>query len=79
MTSNLSLQDRRKLAAATHALDFVVPGSVIGSGSTGAKFIEQLASLRDACPGVAVASKASDVVALKTGLKVFALNDVGAI
>jgi ribose 5-phosphate isomerase A len=79
MTSNLPLQDQRRLSAAKHALDFVVPGSVIGSGSTVAKFIEQLASLRDTCPGVVVASKASEVVALKTGLGVLALNEVGAI
>jgi hypothetical protein len=30
MTSNLSLQDQRKLSAAKHALDFAVPGSVSG-------------------------------------------------
>ncbi|MBK7470374.1 MAG: ribose-5-phosphate isomerase RpiA [Betaproteobacteria bacterium] len=71
-------QDELKRAVARAALDFVVPGAIIGvgSGSTANLFIDELAGIRDRIAGtVASSQKTADRLA-GHGIPVFDLNAV---
>ena len=71
-------QDEQKRAVARAALDFVVPGAIIGvgSGSTADLFIDELAGIRDRIAGtVASSQKTADRLA-GHGIPVLDLNAV---
>ena len=71
-------QDELKRAVARAALDFVVPGAIIGvgSGSTAILFIDELAGIRDRIAGtVASSQKTADRLA-GHGIPVLDLNAV---
>ncbi|MBP8295287.1 MAG: ribose-5-phosphate isomerase RpiA [Burkholderiales bacterium] len=71
-------QDEQKRAVARAALDFVVPGAIIGvgSGSTANLFIDELAGIRDRIAGtVASSQKTADRLA-GHGIPVLDLNAV---
>ena len=71
-------QDEQKRAVARAALDFVVPGAIIGvgSGSTAELFIDELAGIRDRIAGtVASSQKTADRLA-GHGIPVLDLNAV---
>jgi ribose 5-phosphate isomerase A len=74
-------QDQLKRRVAAAALEYVVPGAVlgVGSGSTADRFIEALAPLAARVPG-AVASSARTAENLqRVGIRVLELNDVDDI
>ncbi len=68
----------QKRAAAERAVSLVNFDQIIGigSGSTVAEFIRLLAPHAARIPGVVVASKASEAIAVESGLRVVELNDV---
>ncbi|MGI2316411.1 ribose-5-phosphate isomerase RpiA [Pasteurella multocida] len=70
-----------KKMAATAALQYVKPDSIIGvgSGSTVNCFIEALGSMRDQIKGVVAASKASEALLAKQGIEVFSANEVSSL
>ena len=71
-------QDELKRAVARAALDFVVPGAIIGvgSGSTANFFVDELAGIRDRIAGtVASSQKTADRLA-GHGIPVFDLNAI---
>ena len=74
-------QDELKTLVGQAALEFVVPGSVVGvgTGSTVNKFIDALASMRERIAG-AVSSSAQSTVRLQAlGIRVFDANEVERI
>jgi ribose 5-phosphate isomerase A len=74
-------QDELKTLVGQAALEFVVPGSVVGvgTGSTVNKFIDALAGIRDRIAG-AVSSSAQSTVRLQAlGIRVFDANEVERI
>ena len=70
-----------KLAAATAALQYVVPGAVlgVGSGSTVNAFISLLAPLRYQVKGAVAASEASAAALRSVGIAVVDLNEVAHV
>jgi len=70
-----------KLIAARAALDFVVPGSVlgVGSGSTVNRFISLLAPIAPQLPGAVAASESSAAALRAAGISVLNLNAVDTI
>jgi ribose 5-phosphate isomerase A len=74
-------QDELKTLVGQAALEFVVPGSVVGvgTGSTVNKFIDALASMKERIAG-AVSSSAQSTVRLQAlGIRVFDANEVERI
>ncbi|MBK9605644.1 MAG: ribose-5-phosphate isomerase RpiA [Betaproteobacteria bacterium] len=71
-------QDELKRAVARAALDFVVPGAIIGvgSGSTANLFIDELAGIRDRIAGTVASSQKSADRLAGHGIPVFDLNAV---
>jgi ribose 5-phosphate isomerase A len=71
-------QDELKTLVGRAALDFVVPGGIVGvgTGSTVDKFIDALAQVKDRIPG-AVSSSARSTERLRAlGIRVFDANEV---
>lgn len=82
MTSSSSLtQDQLKTLVGRAALDYVVPGEIlgVGTGSTVNCFIDALAEMRDRIPGAVSSSEASTARLKALGIPVFDANDVGEI
>jgi ribose 5-phosphate isomerase A len=71
-------QDELKRAAAQVALDYVVPGALVGvgTGSTVNFFIEGLANLRSQIAGAVSSSEASAERLRRHGIEVLDLNEV---
>lgn len=74
-------QDEAKKAAAEAALQYVVPGEVlgVGTGSTVNYFIDALARIRDDIPGAVSSSNASTERLKKIGIPVLDLNKTGTL
>jgi ribose 5-phosphate isomerase A len=74
-------QDELKTLVGQAALEFVVPGSVVGvgTGSTVNKFIDALATLKDRIAGAVSSSAASTVRLQALGIRVFDANEVERI
>lgn len=82
MTSSSSLtQDQLKTLVGRAALDYVVPGEIlgVGTGSTVNCFIDALAEMRDRIPGAVSSSEASTARLKALGIPVFDANAVGEI
>ncbi len=74
-------QDELKTMVGQAALQYVVPGEVIGvgTGSTVNKFIDALASVRQYVRGAVSSSEASSQRLRAVGIEVFDCNDVGQL
>jgi len=74
-------QDELKTLVGQAALQYVVPGEIVGvgTGSTVNKFIEALATLKDRIPGAVSSSDASTARLKALGIPVFDANDVGEL
>jgi ribose 5-phosphate isomerase A len=74
-------QDELKTLVGRAALQYVVPGEIVGvgTGSTVNKFIDALATIRDRIPGAVSSSNASTERLGALGIAVFDANDVGDI
>jgi ribose 5-phosphate isomerase A len=74
-------QDELKTLVGQAALQYVVPGEIVGvgTGSTVNKFIEALATLKDRIPGAVSSSDASTARLQALGIRVFDANDVGEL
>jgi ribose 5-phosphate isomerase A len=71
-------QDELKALVGRAALDFVVPGTVVGvgTGSTVNHFIDALAGIKDRIVGAVSSSSASTVRLQQHGIRVFDANEV---
>jgi ribose 5-phosphate isomerase A len=71
-------QDELKQAVAKAAIDYVVPGTIIGvgTGSTANYFIDELGKIRDRIPGAVASSEATAKRLAGHGIQVLDLNDV---
>jgi ribose 5-phosphate isomerase A len=74
-------QDELKALVGQAALQYVVPGEIVGvgTGSTVNKFIDALATMKDRIPGAVSSSVASTERLRGIGVKVFDANDVDEI
>jgi ribose 5-phosphate isomerase A len=74
-------QDELKTLVGQAALQFVVPGQIVGvgTGSTVNKFIDALASIKDQIKGAVSSSEASTVRLKALGIPVFDSNDVSEL
>jgi ribose 5-phosphate isomerase A len=74
-------QDELKTLVGQAALQYVIPGEIVGvgTGSTVNKFIDALAALKDQIPGAVSSSEASTVRLKALGIPVFEANAVGEI
>lgn len=74
-------QDELKTLVGQAALQYVIPGEIVGvgTGSTVNKFIDALASLKDQIPGAVSSSEASTARLSALGIAVFEANAVGDI
>ena len=74
-------QDELKTLVGQAALEYVVPGEIVGvgTGSTVNKFIDALAGMKDRIRGAVSSSMASTERLLALGIPVFDSNDVGEI
>lgn len=74
-------QDELKGLVGQAALQYVVPGEIIGvgTGSTVNKFIAALAAIKDRIPGAVSSSNASTARLEALGIRVFDANEVGDI
>lgn len=74
-------QDELKALVGQAALQYVVPGEIVGvgTGSTVNKFIDALASLKDSIPGAVSSSEASTARLKALGIPVFEANAVGEL
>lgn len=74
-------QDELKTLVGQAALQYVVPGEIVGvgTGSTVNKFIDALATMKDRIPGAVSSSNASTERLRALGIAVFDANDVGDI
>ncbi len=74
-------QDELKALVGRAALDYVVPGQIVGvgTGSTVNKFIEALAGMRDRIAGAVSSSVASTERLQALGIRVFDSNQVDAL
>lgn len=82
MTSSSTLtQDQLKTLVGRAALDYVVPGEIlgVGTGSTVNCFIDALAEMRERIPGAVSSSEASTARLKALGIPVFDANAVGEI
>jgi ribose 5-phosphate isomerase A len=71
-------QDELKALVGQAALQYVVPGEIVGvgTGSTVNKFIDALAGMRDGIPGAVSSSNASTERLRAIGIRVFDANEV---
>jgi ribose 5-phosphate isomerase A len=74
-------QDEFKTLVGQAALQYVVPGEIVGvgTGSTVNKFIEALAGMKDQVPGAVSSSVASTERLRALGIRVFDANEVGEL
>ena len=74
-------QDELKAMVGQAALDYVVPGEIVGvgTGSTVNKFIDELALIKDRIAGAVSSSVASTERLQALGIQVFDCNAVGEI
>jgi ribose 5-phosphate isomerase A len=74
-------QDELKTLVGQAALQYVIPGEIVGvgTGSTVNKFIDALAALKDQIPGAVSSSEASTVRLKALGIPVFEANAVREI
>ncbi|HEX5389700.1 MAG TPA: ribose-5-phosphate isomerase RpiA [Burkholderiaceae bacterium] len=74
-------QDELKTLVGQAALQYVVPGEIIGvgTGSTVNKFIDALATMKDQIKGAVSSSVASTERLLALGIPVFDANEVGEL
>ena len=74
-------QDELKAQVGRAAIDFVVPGSVVGvgTGSTVNKFIDALAGMKDRIAGAVSSSAQSTTRMQALGIRVFDANEVQAL
>ncbi len=74
-------QDELKTLVGQAALQYVVPGEIVGvgTGSTVNKFIEALAGIKDKIPGAVSSSQASTERLQALGIRVFDANEVGEL
>ena len=74
-------QDELKAMVGQAALDYVVPGEIVGvgTGSTVNKFIDELALIKDRIAGAVSSSVASTARLQALGIQVFDWNAVGEI
>lgn len=74
-------QDLLKQKAAQKAIEWVKPGMIVGvgSGSTVACFIAELAKIKHDIEGAVAASEASEALLKAAGIPLFDLNSVGDI
>jgi ribose 5-phosphate isomerase A len=74
-------QDELKTLVGQAALQYVVPGEIVGvgTGSTVNKFIDALASMKDQIKGAVSSSVASTERLLALGIQVFDANAVGEL
>ena len=74
-------QDELKALVGQAALQYVVPGEIVGvgTGSTVNKFIDALASMKDQIKGAVSSSEASTVRLKALGIPVFDSNDVAEL
>ena len=74
-------QDELKTLVGQTALQYVVPGAIVGvgTGSTVNKFIDALAAMKDRIAGAVSSSNASTDRLRALGIAVFDANDVGDI
>lgn len=71
-------QDELKTLVGQAALNYVVPGEIVGvgTGSTVNKFIEALGRIKDSIPGAVSSSQASTERLQALGIRVFEANEV---
>ena len=81
MSTTSYTQDELKALVGQAALQYVVPGEIVGvgTGSTVNKFIEALASLRNQIPGAVSSSEASTERLKALGIPVLDANEVSAL
>ncbi len=82
MTTPVSLtQDELKTLVGQAALQYVVPGEIVGvgTGSTVNKFIDALASMKDSIKGAVSSSTASTQRLQQLGIPVFDANEVESL
>jgi ribose 5-phosphate isomerase A len=74
-------QDELKALVGQAALQYVVPGEIVGvgTGSTVNKFIDALAAMKDRIPGAVSSSNASTERLQALGIRVFDANEVGEL
>lgn len=74
-------QDELKTLVGRAALDYVVPGQVVGvgTGSTVNRFIDALASMKDQIPGAVSSSEASTERLKALGIRVFEAHEVESL
>lgn len=74
-------QDELKQAVAKAAIDYVVPGAIIGvgTGSTANFFIDELGKIKDRIPAAVASSEATARRLAGHGIKVLDLNDVSEL
>lgn len=74
-------QDELKALVGQAALQYVVPGEIVGvgTGSTVNKFIEALAGMKDRIPGAVSSSVASTERLQALGIRVFDANEVAEL
>jgi len=74
-------QDELKALVGQAALQYVVPGEIVGvgTGSTVNKFIDALASMKDRIRGAVSSSVASSERLRSIGVQVFDANEVGEL
>ena len=74
-------QDELKTLVGQAALQYVIPGEIVGvgTGSTVNKFIDALATMKDRIPGAVSSSEASTQRLRSLGIRVFDANDVGEL
>lgn len=74
-------QDELKALVGRAALQYVVPGEIVGvgTGSTVNRFIDALATIKDQIPGAVSSSEASTARLKALGIRVFDANDVGEL
>jgi ribose 5-phosphate isomerase A len=79
--SNIMTQDELKQAVARAAIEYVVPGEIIGvgTGSTANFFIDELAKIKDSIRGTVASSEATAARLRGHGIAVFDLNEVPSI
>ena len=74
-------QDELKTLVGQAALQFIVPGDIVGvgTGSTVNKFIDALATMKDQIPGAVSSSVASTARLKALGIPVFEANEVAEL
>src|SRR3989442_15286996 len=81
MDNHHMTQDELKTLVGQAALQYVVPGEIVGvgTGSTVNKFIDALQAMKDRIPGAVSSSVASTERLKAIGVRVFDANEVGEL